>query len=36
MAKATRPDMCNSFLDPTIMSEMWNIEEFAYGPLCDQ
>jgi peptide/nickel transport system substrate-binding protein len=32
---ATRPDMCNFFMDPTANSEMWNIEEFGYGPLCD-
>jgi len=31
---ATRPDMCNFFMDPTNNSEMWNIEEFAYGSLC--
>jgi peptide/nickel transport system substrate-binding protein len=31
---ATRADMCNFFMDPTNNSEMWNIEEFAYGPLC--
>ncbi|HIE57367.1 MAG TPA: peptide ABC transporter substrate-binding protein [Anaerolineales bacterium] len=33
---ATRPDMCNFIMDPTANSEMWNIENFAYGPLCDQ
>jgi peptide/nickel transport system substrate-binding protein len=32
---ATRPDMCNFFMDPTNNSEMWNLEEFGYGPLCD-
>lgn len=32
---ATRSDMCNFFMDPTNNSEMWNIEEFAYGPLCE-
>jgi peptide/nickel transport system substrate-binding protein len=32
---ATRSDMCNFFMDPTANSEMWNIEEFGYGPLCD-
>jgi peptide/nickel transport system substrate-binding protein len=31
---ATRADMCNFFMDPTNNSEFWNIEEFAYGPLC--
>jgi peptide/nickel transport system substrate-binding protein len=33
---ATRPDMCNFFMDPTANSEMWNIEEFDYGPSCGQ
>ena len=32
---ATRPDMCGFFMDPTENSEMWNIEEFGYGPWCD-
>jgi peptide/nickel transport system substrate-binding protein len=32
---ATRPDMCGFIMDPTNNSEMWNIEEFAYGPLCE-
>jgi peptide/nickel transport system substrate-binding protein len=32
---ATRPDMCNFFMDPTANSEMWNIEAFDYGE-CDQ
>jgi len=32
---ATRPDMCGFVMDPTANSEMWNIEEFAYGTLCD-
>jgi peptide/nickel transport system substrate-binding protein len=31
----TRPDMCNFFMDPTNNSEMWNIEEFGYGPHCE-
>ncbi|PJH75078.1 MAG: hypothetical protein CO064_08570, partial [Anaerolineae bacterium CG_4_9_14_0_8_um_filter_58_9] len=31
---ATRPDMCNFIMDPTANSEMWNIENFAFGPLC--
>jgi peptide/nickel transport system substrate-binding protein len=31
---ATRPDMCNFFMDPTANSEMWNIEEFNYGDDC--
>lgn len=31
---ATRPDMCNFIMDPTSNSEMWNIEEFDYGPDC--
>ncbi|MGD9101724.1 MAG: peptide ABC transporter substrate-binding protein, partial [Anaerolineae bacterium] len=29
---ATRPDMQNFIMDPTANSEMWNIEEFYYGP----
>jgi peptide/nickel transport system substrate-binding protein len=33
---ATRPDMCNFFMDPTADSEMWNIEEFGYGEGCGQ
>jgi len=32
---ATRPDMCGFIMDPTANSEMWNIEEFGFGPLCD-
>lgn len=32
---ATRPDMCNFLMDPTADSEMWNIEMFGYGHLCD-
>jgi peptide/nickel transport system substrate-binding protein len=32
----TRPDMCNFVMDPTANSEMWNIEEFDYGPSCNQ
>ncbi len=31
---ATRPDMCGFIMDPTANSEMWNIEEFGFGPLC--
>jgi peptide/nickel transport system substrate-binding protein len=31
----TRPDMCGFIMDPTANSEMWNIEEFGYGALCD-
>ena len=31
----TRLDMCGFILDPTATSEMWNIEEFGYGELCD-
>lgn len=27
----TRPDMCGFIMDPTTISEMWNIEEFDYG-----
>ena len=33
---ATRPDMCNFIMDPTANSEMWNIENFAFGPLCGE
>jgi peptide/nickel transport system substrate-binding protein len=33
---ATRPDMCNFIMDPTANSEMWNIENFDYGPSCNQ
>lgn len=32
---ATRTDMCNFITDPTENSEMWNIEEFDYGPACE-
>jgi peptide/nickel transport system substrate-binding protein len=32
---ATRPDMCNFIMDPTANSEMWNVEEFGYGSLCE-
>lgn len=32
---ATRPDMCNFKMDPTADSEMWNIEEFGYGEICN-
>lgn len=32
---ATRTDMCGFIMDPTANSEMWNIEEFGFGPLCD-
>ena len=32
---ATRPDMCGFIMDPTSNSEMWNIEEFGYGPYCE-
>jgi peptide/nickel transport system substrate-binding protein len=31
---ATRPDMCGFVMDPTANSEMWNIEEFGFGDLC--
>jgi peptide/nickel transport system substrate-binding protein len=30
----TRPDMCGFSMDSTADSEMWNIEEFDYGPGC--
>ena len=32
---ASRPDTCNFIMDPTENSEMWNIEEFDYGPACE-
>jgi peptide/nickel transport system substrate-binding protein len=32
----TRPDFCNFIMDPTINSEMWNIEEFDYGDCASQ
>lgn len=32
---ATRTDMCGFVMDPTENSEMWNIEEFDYGPGCE-
>jgi len=31
---ATRPDMCGFIMDPTANSEMWNIENFDFGPGC--
>jgi peptide/nickel transport system substrate-binding protein len=30
----TRPDMCGFIMDPTALSEMWNIEKFDYGEDC--
>ncbi|GAB4580116.1 MAG: peptide ABC transporter substrate-binding protein [Anaerolineales bacterium] len=30
----TRPDMCGFRMDSTADSELWNIEEFDYGPSC--
>jgi peptide/nickel transport system substrate-binding protein len=33
---ATRPDMCNFIMDPTMNSEFWNIEEFDYGEGCEE
>lgn len=30
----TRPDMCGFILDPTAISEMWNIEAFDFGEDC--
>jgi peptide/nickel transport system substrate-binding protein len=32
---ASRTDMCGFVMDPTENSEMWNIEEFDYGPGCE-
>jgi peptide/nickel transport system substrate-binding protein len=31
---AARPDMCGYSLDPTSLSDFWNIEEFDYGAGC--
>jgi len=31
----TRPDFCGLIMDPTALSEMWNIEEFDYGVGCE-
>lgn len=31
---AARPDLCGFILDPTTVSEMWNIEAFDYGDDC--
>jgi peptide/nickel transport system substrate-binding protein len=33
---ATRPDMCGVIMDPTAVSEFWNIEEFDYGEGCEE
>lgn len=33
---ASRPDICNFFVDPTQNEEMWNIEEFDYGASCGE
>ena len=33
---ATRPDFCNFIMDPTSSSEFWNIENFDYGPGCEE
>ncbi len=33
---ATRPDMCGFIMDPTNVSEFWNIEEFDYGEGCNE
>jgi peptide/nickel transport system substrate-binding protein len=30
----TRPDMCHFIMDPTVNSEMWNIEAFGWGSDC--
>lgn len=31
-----RPDFCGFSHTPSLMSEMWNMEEFGYGPLCTE
>ena len=36
MLAATRPDMCNFIMDPTAVSELWNIENFDYGTVCSK
>jgi peptide/nickel transport system substrate-binding protein len=33
---ATRPDLCGFIMDPTNGSVYWNIEEFDYGPGCEE
>jgi peptide/nickel transport system substrate-binding protein len=33
---ATRPDMCGVIMDPSAMTEFWNIEEFDYGEGCQE
>ena len=33
-AAATRKDMCNFTLDTFAVNDLWNIEEFEYGPTC--
>ena len=33
---ASRPDMCGLIVDPTAISEFWNIEEFDYGEGCEE
>lgn len=33
-AAATRKDMCNFALDAFAVNDLWNIEEFEFGPTC--
>jgi peptide/nickel transport system substrate-binding protein len=33
---ATRPDMCGVIMDPSLFTELWNIEEFDYGEGCEE
>jgi peptide/nickel transport system substrate-binding protein len=33
-AAATRSDMCNFSLDAFAVNDLWNIEEFEFGPTC--
>ncbi len=33
-AAATRKDICNFTLDAFAVNDLWNIEEFEYGPAC--
>ena len=33
---ATRPDMCGFIVDPTALTEFWNIEEFDFGEGCEE
>ena len=35
-AAATRRDMCNFALDAFAVNDLWNVEEFEFGPACGQ